>query len=175
MMFVRDIMYRRQEQVCLIVFLHLASTACTEHSGEALYWQDPPYSGLLNWEDASDYCESLNDGESEGWRLPNIDDLRTLVRGCSATGYGGPCPINDIDRLPSSSLSCLGCEHRFGIDGIYCYWDDWMKGPCGNGYWSSSIRSDNGEDAFFIDFAKAAVLHGSMSEARYVRCVEAKR
>ncbi len=163
------------KQISLLVFLVLAEAACMEHTGEALYWQDPPQDTRLNWEDASSYCESLNDNETNGWRLPSIDDLRMFVHGCSATAYGGPCPINDIDRLQSSSLSCLGCKQKFGVNGIHCYWDDWFSGPCGSGYWSSSIQYSDDDEAFFIDFTTGAVFHGSKSETRNVRCVEAKR
>ena len=47
-----------------------------------LYWQEGYYSGEgsdVNWEDALSYCENLDYAGFSDWRLPNINELNTLV------------------------------------------------------------------------------------------------
>ena len=47
-------------------------------------WQVNPGSPCT-WQDAVDYCQSLGNG----WRMPTIGELRTLVRGCPDMEPGG--------------------------------------------------------------------------------------
>jgi hypothetical protein len=42
-----------------------------------LIWQDPPYGKGACWDDAVEYCEAFGDG----WRLPNINELRDIGPG----------------------------------------------------------------------------------------------
>ena len=37
------------------------------------------YSGTVTWQNALSYCENLNYGGQTDWRLPNIEELKTLV------------------------------------------------------------------------------------------------
>jgi len=48
-------------------------------SSTGLQWQDNAVSGTMTWTAAIDYCEALSlDGHSD-WRLPNINELTSLV------------------------------------------------------------------------------------------------
>ena len=71
-----------------------------------LVWQDPPRdsvgTGVDFWA-AADYCAGLGDG---GWRLPDINELRSLIRGCPATELGGECAISDPECLDISNPAC---------------------------------------------------------------------
>jgi len=46
-----------------------------------LYWQDnnDTNNTLLTWQGAIDYCETLNLEGKDDWRLPNINELRTII------------------------------------------------------------------------------------------------
>ncbi|MBR4489563.1 hypothetical protein IKP13_02915, partial [bacterium] len=44
----------------------------------------------MTWKEAQDYCRKL-DFWGETWRLPNVDELRELMRNCPATEPGGSC------------------------------------------------------------------------------------
>ncbi len=67
------------------------------------------------------YCNDLNLAGSTDWRVPTIDDLRTIVRGVSTTMTGGKCPTtgactdqgkcHDDDKNENGfGYSCLGCQ-----------------------------------------------------------------
>jgi hypothetical protein len=45
-----------------------------------LIWQKSE-GGKMRWEDANYYCDELNLTEKQDWRLPNINELRSLVDG----------------------------------------------------------------------------------------------
>jgi hypothetical protein len=44
-----------------------------------LMWQKADDGVYRNWADAGQYCENLDLGGHDDWRLPNIDELKTLV------------------------------------------------------------------------------------------------
>ena len=70
---------------------------------------------------ALEYCENLVLAGADDWRLPTIDELRTLVRGVSTTMTGGKCPTSesctaqdtcnkDKENKQGFGNSCLGCD-----------------------------------------------------------------
>ncbi|MBP5406944.1 DUF1566 domain-containing protein [bacterium] len=70
---------------------------------------------------AAAYCENLVLAGTDDWRLPTIDELRTLVRGVSTTMTGGKCPTSesctdqdscnkDKENKHGFGNSCLGCD-----------------------------------------------------------------
>lgn len=103
-----------------------------------LTWQVPSAVREMSWDEALSYCASLYlDGG--GWRLPSIDELRSLVRGCPATEPGGACGVTDECLEHWSCFAdtpCNGCE-----DGG-CNWDPALfyegESHCNPSYWSSS-------------------------------------
>jgi len=44
-----------------------------------LSWQSRPSSKKFNWSSAKSYCRNLTYGGKSDWRLPNIDELKSLV------------------------------------------------------------------------------------------------
>jgi hypothetical protein len=51
-----------------------------EHTG--LCWQDPPGDSLMIQDEAIAHCDDLVLGGRDDWRLPRIQELIALVRGC---------------------------------------------------------------------------------------------
>jgi hypothetical protein len=47
----------------------------------ALMWQDDEDAKTVekNWQGAMDYCQNLNLGGYSDWRLPNLEELKTIV------------------------------------------------------------------------------------------------
>jgi hypothetical protein len=44
-----------------------------------LVWEQSPSTSAFNWEDASLHCIGLSKGGRQGWRLPAIQDLASLI------------------------------------------------------------------------------------------------
>jgi len=141
-----------------------------------LCWQHPA-GGELDWVisdrewveyPASDYCLELDQGGSTDWYLPNIDQLRSLIRGCPQTEPGGECGV-------SYSWGCLDeeCAEECGGcsgDGM-CFWDPALGEDCGR-YWSSSQCTGSYSDhAWVVAFGNAIVDFVGVEESELVRCV----
>ncbi len=102
-----------------------------------LTWQDPqkdanvnPYQGL-GQPDAVRYCEELVLGGYDDWRLPNIDELRTIIRGNTETLAEGDCPLHDGSlRDTMYDETCAGDPQYAGPGGGGCYWIPELTGPC---------------------------------------------
>ena len=73
---------------------------------EGIKWSDIS-SGYLNLQDAEDYCYELSKGDLDNWwRMPTLDEVKTLVRNCSEEDTSCPVDVTgkyslfgDIDYL----------------------------------------------------------------------------
>jgi len=95
--------------------------------------EQPGYVWALYIEDAKKYCESLKEGGFTNWRLPTIDELRTLVVNCPKLETGGTCKVSEKKHCISADCynesSCL-CEgesssdifSKFGYERYAQYW-----------------------------------------------------
>ena len=136
-----------------------------------LTWQVTPTGGTMNWSEAKTHCQNLSlDGS--GWRLPDIGELRSLIRGCPATEDGGSCNVEEGDCLAWSCRddSCKGCSYFDGPGNDGMYWPDEVEGGCCN-YWSSSPVEDYDDGAWGVGFNDGYVDGGSDSDDGHVRCV----
>lgn len=145
---------------------------------EAELWLDPD-TGLL-WQkpgsmadpgDPQVYCEGLTYGGYDDWRLPTIDELRTLIRGCDATKHGGACNVGTLACVELSCRDevCNGCVADEGPSSG-CYWPEELSGECGP-YWSSTEVTDTAGTRWHIDFASGGIRCPTCFGGHYVRCV----
>ena len=121
----------------------------------------------MDWNDGLAYCTNLNEGGYSDWRLPNIDELRTLIKNCTATETGGECKVTD------SCLSWDECKNK-ACNG--CDWDSSSKycklGGNNSGLLSSSVRSDNTEEFWSVVFENGGIATNyKAAPNNYVRCV----
>jgi hypothetical protein len=65
-----------------------------------LMWQDHERLGHENWQDAIDYCEDLTLGGYSDWRLPNINELQTIVD----RSLDGSALVRTFDHPPFARL-----------------------------------------------------------------------
>ena len=109
-----------------------------------LTWSSRSKSSLY-WYDAAKYCKDLVEGGSNNWRVPTIDELKTLIRNC---------PEGDCD------YDSIGTYSAFVEPSVL---------------WSSSLDYDDvyGDIIKVLDFSTASDIYqvASYDEYAKVRCV----
>ncbi|MFA6196505.1 MAG: DUF1566 domain-containing protein [Sulfurimonas sp.] len=60
-------------------FVRDASTKIVSDSATGLQWQDDAIGKVKTWQSAIDSCENLTLGEQNGWRLPAIHELKSII------------------------------------------------------------------------------------------------
>jgi len=135
-----------------------------------LCWEDPPAAGNLNWGAANTYCNDLTAAGHDDWRIPLIQELISLIRGCGSS----ECPVHEPDCLGSSCDNgdeCNQCEVDGGPGIDQCYWSAELSGPCEE-FWSHSPSGDIPNFAWLVAFSTAGINLDSIDDADYsVRCV----
>jgi hypothetical protein len=140
-----------------------------EESG--LFWIDPPAANGMSLSEAETYCQALEIDDLDDWRLPDIGELRSLIRGCSQTEASGTCAVVDGVGSDDSGIDCSGCEKYQGPDPeVGCYWDSAIEGPCAY-YWSASPDADVSGNAWSVFFVEGAVTSQREDLLYQVRCV----
>jgi hypothetical protein len=113
-----------------------------------LCWQVPWAEEKMSWQDAIAYCDALELAGHDGWYLPDIEELITLIRGCANNEPGGVCEAHvDIPKRHwCTELQRYACSANEGPGVNGCYWDTAM-GACpgvalNNGFFASSGEPD---------------------------------
>ena len=122
-----------------------------------------------DWSDAGTYCENLEEDGYTDWKLPTIDELRTLIQNCEQTQFEGACLVSDPDYL-DSDYNDGNCACDQGMLGGYYS----MLGDDNNiNLWSSSvsIETDGTDKAWLVGFWQAAVTNSDKGDSNHVRCV----
>ena len=136
-----------------------------------MMWQNGPTIGTeaaLSRANAQSYCANLRWAGFKDWRLPDIDVLRGLIRGCAVTQTGGPCAVTGkcLDDTCWNN-ECNGCSDLGGQGLRGAYWPPELSGNV-EWYWSSSDNAGNG---FGVNFPAAKVDRAALEEIHHVRCV----
>jgi hypothetical protein len=133
-------------------------------------WEDSPPDTMETWDGAVAHCNGLTlCGYGTGtWRLPDIDELRSLVRRCPETVTGGACRATDACLARSCwSTACVGCDF---VSHSYCYWDGPPGAIC-DWYWSSSSCDDAASDVWLLGFSTGRVnYYPRRGTLAYVLC-----
>lgn len=135
----------------------------------SLTWQNPPSADPMDLAAAKQYCDELKRNGHEDWRLPTIDELRSLVRGCPSTETGGACNVKEgCLAISCRNEACYSCDQNQGPAGG-CYWPGEMVGIC-DYYWSASAADT--EFAWILIFQYGAPGYFVFDYgAAWVRCV----
>ena len=145
-----------------------------------LCWQVEPRDCPVGMTDGivdlpGEYCNMLG----KGWRVPTIDELRSLLLGCPANELGGECGVTDPSCLDASAECSDECDLLMGCE--------WGAGPGVGGYFqppeisaskcfeilSSSIDETGQYGALWYVNFKSGTLGTTVSAAECggVRCV----
>ncbi|MDP3245328.1 MAG: DUF1566 domain-containing protein [bacterium] len=136
-----------------------------------LTWQVNPSPSGMPWQYAINFCQGLGDG----WHLPTISELRSLIRGCVDTQTNGSCEVNE-NSCPTTSCTyyCMGCERDQGpAGGQYCPSELLKDGEVvSTEFWSSSTVADDLSEAWLVSFLNGRVIGFYITADHIaVRCV----
>lgn len=123
-----------------------------------------------SWNSAKSICNSLIYGGLSGWRLPNIDALRTLIQNCPNTSSDGKCKVS------SSCYSYPSCY--IGDDCRTCGANNPSISKLNDAIslWSSTVDNEYfGSDGspWLVDFSDGSIniWYYYSGGTPYVRCV----
>lgn len=132
-------------------------------TGSGLMWQGSPSSDTMTWQQAMDYCNDLTLDDYDDWRLPTINELRSLIRGCPATVTGGSCGATDgclaAPCWGDGTSPCVGCTIWQGPGDNGCYCPEGLSAIRHPYLWSSSSEALYGIDAWVVSFDTGAVSY----------------
>ena len=145
----------------LFVFAENAAPAQKPAEKRALQWSKNPATKII-WKEAEWYRKNIKEDGYTDWRLPTIDELRTLVENCPESATGGTCGISETNNKLTindyNKETCRGCRKgRMKLKG---------KGW----FWSSSQRTDT-DHYWVISFNNARISEAKMIMAYNVYCV----
>jgi hypothetical protein len=142
-------------------------------STSGLTWQVTPTGGEMVWSDAKAHCAALSVGGG-GWHLPDIAELRSIIRGCPTTELGSDtCYVGEGGCLESSCNDgdlCNACYPRNAPGRNGEYWPGEIGGECGR-YFSSSPVEDLPDFAWSVEFSCGSVDQVHVDNTNLVRCV----
>ena len=163
---------RKKLKILIILTVLIASAACAGFyifdQVTKIEWSNRSLD-RMNWPKAIDYCRNLNEGGHSDWRLPDIDELRTLIKNCPKTETGGECRVSEKNgclhekcwKAPYGSCYCeinsdFGYYSKLGEENIL---------------WSYSTDSFVTSEAWCVDFERGSLGSGNKLSQHHVRCV----
>ena len=116
------------------------------------------------------YCAELSEGGYDDWRLPTINELRTLIQNCPKTVTGGSCSVTDnclsSTCMPTEdSCSCETIPINAPYDGKYSKFGETEI----TGFASASTLEENSKYRWVV--SAGSVYSSSSSSYSLVRCV----
>ncbi|MBP5405575.1 DUF1566 domain-containing protein [bacterium] len=129
-----------------------------------LIWSEKALSPM-NHKDAAQFCETLTEGGYSDWRLPDIDELRTLIMNCSGTMPSGSCKVSARTECLSDECFSDQCGCGNDTNGKYSKFGDT------DGFWSSSKYGAENTISWGVLFLNAGIRYAQNSYEFYLRCV----
>ncbi|HNW16220.1 MAG TPA: DUF1566 domain-containing protein [bacterium] len=141
---------------------------------------------MMTYEKAVKNCSDLEWAGFTDWRLPTIDELRTLVTGFKDVETGGRCKVSlkclsmaclTQGQKSSADYPCSNYEEEALLQGPGpegCYFDDVWRTYCGKHWSSSKVAGVVDEMVFILDFsdpAISAVVSNVSNNMGFARCV----
>ena len=144
-----------------------------------LKWEHPARFALTassregSWADASAYCAALTTGgvAAGTWRMPSIDELRTLVRNNPETQPGGACKVCTTCAGSCLNFSCYSACDSAPSSSSCVYAPPELGPGCTTPFhlWSSTPVSDRPGGHWTLQFYDASMF--ALASEGGVRCV----
>jgi hypothetical protein len=132
-------------------------------SSTGLMWQSGEVQNRT-WQEAMDYCDGLDYEGYTDWKLPNLDELKSLVKGCDKTAS---CTV---------TTSCTGytaCHNDNCSDG--CASGNYLPPEVGqqkSTYWTSDEEEQTPQNAWMVNFTTGSVSYLKKTwDNQLARCV----
>jgi len=135
-------------------------------SSAGFCWESDPPTGYQTQPEAVARCEALVLDGADDWRLPNINELRTIIYGCSLDG----CSVFDSSCLSEYCADgCTPCPLDEGPTDD-CYWKAGLEGECG-AYRSTSELAGEPYDAWWTVHFRSSSFSVAGESPALSRCV----
>jgi len=165
-----ELLFRTQERFVRCVKLTPEEINDTEKPDDiteyGLFWSERS-SYFMAWQEAVGYCEVLEEGEYADWRLPTINELRTIIINCPDTMPEGACKVSDPDCLIEDchweKCSCNGDGDSFSALGDGSIRTLWSSSFSPSPFYSSH--------AWVVSFAHDSIYSSDKDNYESVRCV----
>ena len=154
---------------------------CGKALDQAKALREPQWSSRssqkMSWNDAKAYCSNLNEGGHKDWRLPNIDEVKSLVRNCAFTQIA--CKVSEKNACLSKDCGEDMLLMQLGKSDHSCHCD-WKRNAAYYSIlndddkvdlWSSSILADDSTQVWAVAFGGAMVAYAPKTKEFYVRCI----
>lgn len=129
----------------------------------------------ITFKEAEDYCKNMKEGGFNDWRLPTIDELRTLVINCPGLESSGECKISEEPACLSPSCYDEDVCKCFSNSNSSTAFLKFGHEKNGSTYWSSSIvETDGNKSVWIMSYDSAEIReYETEKEETYVsaRCV----
>jgi len=95
-----------------------SSGVCVDN-GTGLMWEmNVPSNSSYDYHSANTQCTQMTKAGYSDWRLPTINELRTLIRGCPQTEAGGECEVSEsCVAVACADADCSYCSNGTGSGG----------------------------------------------------------
>ena len=140
-----------------------------------LEWQKETSASYMKWSAAISHCENLNYNSKTDWRLPNINELRSLLINCSEAQFGGECGVYYPDDLGFSSgeCQCSGNNSSYSAIGNEVNGDNYW-----GMIWSNSTVKNDPDYAWVVTYGSEGGVGMVEKETTdtyvFTRCVRGK-
>jgi len=111
-----------------------------------LEWQDNEVSAIMNWKSAINYCESLTLGKHSDWRLPNINELNSIIDDTKSSPAVDTVVFHNViaNYYWSSTTMMYNPKYDNPVYALYIDFDNAVDGAYdksyGNGHYARCVR-----------------------------------
>lgn len=75
-------------------------------------WSTATSAEAMPWAEAEAYCDTLESGGHQDWRLPRLAELETLHDAATASGLPAPLALNDCCAWSADNLVAVPAERK---------------------------------------------------------------